>query len=434
MIRLHPLPEANRICPYCGRALQVNGWYVPGMRMLAILQCLECNRGFYADLAAGHGLYYPMLLDMNTGAVHDRYGVPWFADWLQRSYSNRTGAPLEFTVEQFRQPKHPILLNCLDTLYGHCLLKLLNAQYYLDHRADLDLILLMPKFLRWMAPEGLAAIWTVDLPLARGTEWNDWLAEEIKRRIEPFEACWLSVAFSHPHPSDYDIDRFTGVKPFSIAEWEDKSDRPAVTFIWRSDRPWLEEPSGFWGKQAARVGRRIGLSASGSVVQTRKVIELAGRLRQVQPQMDFAVAGLGQPGHLPGWIADLRTREPNEQIEHMWCERYAQSHVVIGVHGSNMLLPSAHAGAVLELMPRHRWGNMLQDILVRPGDMRETMFRCRTMPLSTSPEDVATSVFSLLAHHRHLLRNMRRELCDHTLTTNGLQWPGVRWQRLDEEP
>lgn len=42
----------------------------------------------------------------------------------------------------------------------------------------------------------------------------------------------------------------------------------------------------------------------------------------------------------------------------------------MGVHGSNMLLPSAHARATLVLMPRKRWGNFIQDILFQEPNPR----------------------------------------------------------------
>ena len=73
------------------------------------------------------------------------------------------------------------------------------------------------------------------------------------------------------------------------------------------------------------------------------------------------------------------------------------SHIVIGVHGSNMLLPSAHAGAVIELLPEDRSANLAQDI-IPAGDqtMRETMFRYRFMPLSSQPGQVADTVGILL--------------------------------------
>ncbi len=52
--------------------------------------------------------------------------------------------------------------------------------------------------------------------------------------------------------------------------------------------------------------------------------------------------------------------------------------LVIGVHGSNMLLPTAHAGSLVELIGPERWGNFTQDVLFREaGDCRETFFRYR---------------------------------------------------------
>src|SRR5450759_2091288 len=170
MIRLHPIPEVSHHCPFDNAKLEPIGWCIPGMRNLADLRCPECGREFYGDLLAGHGLNYPMLLDKQTGKVHDPYKVEWFADWLRNSYANRSKEPLGFVEEDFRPVRSPLLLNCLDTLYGHCLLKLLNAQHYLEHRPDLDLVVLVPKMMRWMVPDGVAAIWTVDLPLGRGTE------------------------------------------------------------------------------------------------------------------------------------------------------------------------------------------------------------------------------------------------------------------------
>src|SRR5262249_4871053 len=166
MIRLHPVPEAEFTCPACGRELRADDWYVPGMRTLAELTCPGCGRRYFGDLPSGFGLQYPMLLDRETGEVHDPAGVPWFADLLGRSYAERTSAPLPLEVEVHRPLERPILLDCLDGLYGHALLKLLNAQYYLDHGPDFDLVVLLPRWLRWLAPAGAAAVWTVDLPLS----------------------------------------------------------------------------------------------------------------------------------------------------------------------------------------------------------------------------------------------------------------------------
>ena len=86
-----------------------------------------------------------------------------------------------------------MLLNCLDTLYGHSLLKLLNAQHYLDRPPDIDLIEIAPSFLARIMPDGVAQVWEVGLPLRRGTDCDEWLAREIRSRVEAFE----SVSLNH---------------------------------------------------------------------------------------------------------------------------------------------------------------------------------------------------------------------------------------------
>ena len=438
MIRLHPIPDVDHTCPYCQVRLEVKGWYIPGMRNLADLKCLHCGREFYGDLPAGHGLYYPMLLEPDTGKVHDPHGVPWFADWLRRSYAKRSNRQMPFSVEERKPIKRAVLLNCLDTLYGHCLLKLLNAQYYLDHKSGMDLIVLVPRFLRWLVPEGVAAIWTVDLPLYRGIEWNDWLADKLHKRIAVLDDCWLSVAFSHPHPEDFNIERFTHIIPFPIDKWEERLDqRPTVTFIWREDRLWKIEQLSLLQRVRPRLAHSgIKLSGENAYVkrQNRYMVKLAENLRLAFPKLDFAVVGIGKIGHFPDWITDLRRMTLDESTERAWCERYACSHIVIGIHGSSMLLPSAHAGAVVELIPPKHWGNLLQDLLFHPDDLRETMFRCRILPIATSVRDVALTVISLLRDHRSLLVNMRREFCDHARSGQVSRWVVARQQHLPRLP
>ena len=434
MIRLHPIPDAEHTCPHCRTPLQIKGWYIPGMRNLADMVCPKCERSYYGDLPAGHGLYYPMLLEQGSGVAHDIYGVPWFADWLRRSYAQRSDRQIPFHVESRKPVKRAILLNCLDTLYGHCLLKLLNAQYYLDHKPEWDLIVLVPRLLRCMVPEGVAEIWTVDLPLGTGTEWNDWLANELRKHIEAMDECWLSVAFSHPHPEDFNIERFTRVRPFPIDEWQIRLQHPTVTFIWRDDRLWDFDQQGLVSRLYNRIEVIAGKHTNRVERQRNRVIKLAETLRLEFKELDFAIVGTDKSGEFPTWITDLRKTTPDDSTERNWCERYASSHVVMGVHGSNMLLPSAHAGAVVELMPNERWGNILQDILFRPDDLRETVFRCRIVPVDAPVKDVALIVTSMLTDHRYFLINMRSEFCDHDRTKHTSAWVTARQQGLARLP
>jgi len=412
MIPMHPVPEAKHTCPFCQTLLKCLGWQITGMRNLADLVCSTCGREFYGDLAAGQALYTPLILDKKTGVVHDPYGIDWFAGWLRESYAARKSDPVPFDVQE-RLPvtQHVVLLNCLDTIYGHSLLKLLNAQHYIDRRPDVDLIVMVPGFLEWMIPEGVAQAWVVDLPLLRGTEWNDWLAREIQCRLTPFPTASLSVAFSHPHPDDFDIERFTRVKPFSLDEWSADIKEPAVTFVWREDRLWRSVK-----EQPARSLEKIKhlFAADDAIkIQSELVVTLAEALRQEWPNLDFAVAGLGQSERLPDWIKDLRQNTLNTDIERQWCTRYGSSHVVVGVHGSNMILPSAHAASVVELIGEDRWGNFLQDILFRPGDSREMFFRYRFLEDNVPAPRLARLLTSLLRGLPKFRYLMDPRLCKH---------------------
>jgi hypothetical protein len=374
------------------------------MRCLGTLSCGDCGRSFYGDLSAGHGLFYPVLLEADSGKVHTLHPPNWFSKFLEDSYAvrNQTSAALNFTDELFRHIKNPAILNCLDKLYGHSLMKLWNVQYYLDQRPELDVIVITPRFLRWMIPDGVAAIWTVDLPLRCGDEWNDWLNGEIKNRVNTFEHCILIPAIPEPTPTRYNIERFTGIQPFPITDWHTRLSRPTVTFIWREDRPWDHVGKRDLFKRARRKYKIPPHALDG---QVKRVISLASTLQKRVPNLDFAVVGMGQTGKFPSWIADIRQQKINEQAERDWCQRYAESHIVIGVHGSNLLLPSAHAGATINLMPPQRWGNFAQDMTYTPKQTgQEIMFRYQFVPQSFSPEAVAQVAIDLLQYMpAHLL-------------------------------
>lgn len=413
MIRLKPVLEIpQRECPNCHSTLAASDWLITGMRNLADFQCPQCRSEFYGDLPAGQALYTPILLDKKSGAVYDNYNVGWFSDWLVDSYAKRTKEPLRFEVRQLSKVKNKaVLLNCLDALYGHSLLKLLNAQHYIDRQPDVSLIVMLPPFLEWLLPDGVAEAWIIDLPLRRGTEWNDWLADEIGEQLKSFREVYLSVAFSHPHIEDFDIECFTRVSPFPLENFGQRRKNSVISFIWREDRLW-ETASSSTSTRFEKIKQHLGISQERTDVQTRKVIKLAECLRGEFSSLDFAVVGLGKANDLPDWILDLRLTKLDAEAERRWCERYAKSHLVIGVHGSNMLLPSAHAGGVIELIGEERWGNYLQDILFRRSDSREMFFRYRFVPHSSTPEDLARLASTIL-RYEDFRRLMSPEFCRH---------------------
>jgi hypothetical protein len=418
MTQLHPIPSIQFDCPLCEGRLQATGWYMPGMRVLAQLHCTKCDHVFYGDLPTGQGLLQPVLLDRENGDIYPSV-QSWFADELKHSYANRSSLPLQLTIEEFRPLKTPYLLNCLDTFYGHCLEKLFNAQHYID--AGVDLLLIVPRFLHWLVPEGVAELWTIDIPLRQGAQWNDWFAEQITNRLTTLDTCALALAFPEPNPDDYAIERFTQIAPFPMDEWFHRLKKPTVTFIWRSDRLWVNIASQRWIRGLLKAARRVGLISSLLNQQRSRIRELAQELKACYPKIDFAVVGMGQPEGFDAWINDMRRTKMDDAVEREWCERYAESHLVIGVHGSNMLLPSALAGSVIELLPPDRNGNMAQDIInVGKQTEREVIFRYRFLPISATPSEVAAVAETLLNMLPVIHMQFGREWNSHALNEDAL--------------
>ena len=135
--------------------------------------------------------------------------------------------------------------------------------------------------------------------------------------------------------------------------------------------------------------------------QNSKIRRLFSRLRHDFPDALFTVAGFGTRTDFPPWIEDKRTMGFTEDSERKMCQLYADSRLVIGAHGSNMLLPSAHAGMTLDLMPDGRWGNLAQDVLYQQGELflhdeRIVSWRYRYVPLSLSVRAVNAIAKSML--------------------------------------
>ncbi len=403
MIPLQPSLSYHANCVHDHTPLDVSGWSIPGMRCLAELSCSACGREYFGDLRVGEALASPMLLEADTGHVYDSQGTSspsyWFSDWLQRGYVQRVDAPVDWTIETARPVRRPLLLDCLNALYGHSLLSLLNAQHYIDHARDWDLIVLIPHQLRWLVPDGAAEIWSVPWSFRQGFVWNDGLAAQIRERLARYDECALSIGIPNPHADDWDVRRFSRIPPFAPPVDGERVNHPVISFIWRDDRTWPSlRPANRFFRASRRLATPLRLVKSGQQHQQDRFVAVAEELKHNHPDIDAAIIGLGtpQPG-LPAWIDDRRTLTLDENTERAWCGRYAQSHVVIGVHGSNMLLPSAHAGAAVELVPRDRWSNLMQDILLPEADARTFALRCRFLPEESQPATVAAVVETVLS-------------------------------------
>ena len=365
-------------CSRCAGTLQNLNLLWQGIHICVEAVCRSCCAHLVADLPMGHATCFPYMVDLERGKVH---GPGAFMEWLGEPFLNSLVHPdlkqvSTLRVECRRPANHVVILNCLDYLYGHALLKLLNAELHQAGPGHPDLVVVVPECLAWMAPSWAAEVWTVGGPLKNQRNYIPALSRDLESQLRRFESVELSPAA--PHPGAFDISRFTG-----IASYSESSSGDRVTFIWREDRFW----NGVWGRsRALRILRPKTLLL---VLQNQAVQRLFEALRRSYPRGQFTVLGLGRSTEFPPWIDDQRVEAFTPAIEKAYCRTYAQSRLVIGVHGSNLLLPSGHAGATLDLMPDERWGNLTEDILYQEQDPRLAAWRYRFVSAALGPLEVA---------------------------------------------
>jgi hypothetical protein len=325
-------------------------------------------------------------------------------DWLSRplfeSLLDPSTDQVPVTRETLRKEKDVIILNCLDMMYGHCLLKLLNASRHLQDNPERGLIVFIPDFLRWLVPDGVAEIWTVPLGLKAMKNFYPSVDHQLKAFCEDYDSIWLSEAFSHP--SRFRIEDYTRIQPHDFSAESD-----LMTFIWREDRLWLPH-------YPAKQLRKAGLQSLALIWQQRKVVKLFKTLRRARPDTRFAVAGLGKFGSFPGWIEDYRATRFDEASEKRTAQLYADSRIVIGIHGSNMLLPSGLAGMLLDLVPDDKWTNHPQDCISDDVHLRSALFRYRFVSSNTSIASTLAILFSMVRN----CNRMPAYLCEDSLLTH----------------
>lgn len=399
MIQIYPYIEQKFGCPVCEQEIEANKTVWQGIHVGVESECKNCQRTFYQDLKVGQSMYTPYSVDLHNfelfGSEDSKgwYGIP-----LQKSLKNPKDSHIEFKKEIYANHNKIIILNCIDYLYGHSLLKLLNAERHLSDNPEYGLVVIVPKFLEWMLPKGIAEKWVFDIPLKEGQEFFIDFNNTIQKEMRRFSEVYVSKAFSHP--KDFDITNFTGIEKHNF------QDDFRITFIWREDRFWMNN------SLLQKVVNKFNLNTIKNILlswQKRKLIKLFSKLRKKIPNAKFTVTGFGNYKKFPGWIDNQIVYNFSTDTEKKLCQIYSESRVVIGVHGSNMLLPSAHAGMTIDLMPNDRWGNFAQEILYQEDDPRMASYRYRYFHTGTDYKKITNMILLMISYFDYFRKQMKNE-------------------------
>lgn len=370
-----------------------------GIHICVETTCPSCHLELYEDLEVGQALFSPYKVDLKSSRLHgkDKNSDRWFGLPLLHSLSNPQMDEVNFSVEIIQSCHNAIILNCLDYIFGHALLKLLNADRIISQatrKGEWGLVIMIQPSLRWLIPEGVAEVWTVNLPFKRAQHFYPRLNTLIKKECLRFKQIKVDLAFSHP--TSFDITTFTKIGKYSPEETTKR-----ITFIWREDRPWIKNSYLRRGMPHFQFLRPC------LIMQHLRVRMLFSKLMAYFPDKLFTITGLGTYTKFPAWIDDQRFITYTDDIEQKACQIYKESQIIIGIHGSHLLLPSAHAGITVDLMPNDRWGNLAQDILYQEdapnkADSRIVSLAHHYIPLDTSLHSLFSLIKALLQRHETL--------------------------------
>ena len=364
MIELKPNIYKNFLCPECkNNNIKVIDTIFQGIHILADCKCNVCKFEFYHDFPIGHALYYPISIGKINQRVYDKNNIKWFSKPLKDSLLSKNKEKIEIEKKVYFNKKNVIILNCMDYLYGHVLLKLFNAQYYIDNCKECGLVIIIPKSFEWLVPKGISEAWIIDINLKEARNWFTELEEFVKEEFKRFDKIYLSLAYSHPDPSKIDIERFTKIKRFDLDKFlENKIN---ITFITREDRLWFNTKFELFIYKILRKLKLIRYFYKYFIYfQNELINRTCKQIINELPNANLNVVGLGKSGKFKKYINDYREGNISEEVEIKWCKIYSKSHIVIGMHGSNMLLPTALAAGFIEILPKNRYGNIIQDIFL----------------------------------------------------------------------
>lgn len=429
MIEIKANPYSTFCCPSCqSSGVKLKDIVFQGIHILAEVKCSDCDYEFFHDMPYSQALYTPIAFGKNDQRLYDSFSVKWFSESLLTSYKKPFQSKISIRKKQLtnNQSKEIILLNCIDYLYGHVLLKLFNSIHYIDNEADKKLIIIIPKNFEWLLPKGTDEVWIVDLPLHALQNWLCHFNKFVQSELDRYERVFLSLAFSHPLLKKEEISRFTGVKPFDINLFSSKPLK--ITFISRNDRFWFSKKwlaRGYTMLQNTIIGKW--LRPYFSFFQNRRIIRCCRSIRKRFPNISLAITGVERARDVPSWINDYRTVNINPGVEKKWCQLYSESQIVIGVHGSNMLLPTAHAASFIEILPLERYGNIGQDV-IPDKDPRLVMFLNRFVDECISPKGLARLAISIIRTFDIFHLNMNPQFLQHKYYSDVSDWAEKRRQ------
>ncbi len=407
-IQLKPFINQKVFCPYCSKILSDQKPIWTGIHVCVSGHCDACNIDFVQDLIIGHARYYPFGVDTTNWKLFgpENHSQKWFGQPLLESLKNPNSKDIALKVTKkiavSYKNKKVIIINCIDFLYGHCLLKLFNCDQY-KNDVNNYLIVIAPQSIEWLIPDYVAETWIVNIPIREAQEYYLKLEKKINQQLNRFSSFYLNK--TNCHPRNVNVPDYVKCEPHNL-----ESEELVISFYWREDRPWLSS------KILDKFLAFNALKNFSFLVQAIKIILLFSKIKKAFPNAKFLLVGIGKQIKFPSWINDSRIAHFSQSKDKEMCKLYSKSKLIIGTLGSHMILPVALAGMKIEIMRDHSIGCLGQDVVITPQfqnfDPRLLSFIHRYMPIDVGIGSLSDTVISMLADYRYSKMYFSKQLRD----------------------
>lgn len=349
----------------------------------------------FQSLPIGHCAYFPIQFSLNGSADYPPEADHWLARPLIQAVLNHESTTAELNIVRRTSKKSVVIINCLDDCFGHVVYKLFSVSRH--RQADLGIVVIIPNNVAYYIPDDVEEVWTVNGRLADMNKEISGLDNLLKKELQRFEKVYFSHAFPRPNLETIHFKEFLKIDPFDLSAFD--TEAPRITFVFRADRPWISRQ---FDQLVLNLCNRFGVQWGKYLLATKQIRhfnKVAEQVKKRLPTSTFSITGFGKMGNVGSLINDLRVDKATDASEAVWNEVYAQSHLVIGVHGSAMMIPTQLAAGFICLVPHFKLDHWAEDTLP-PNRGRLSLFLCRFLDICSTPKMVAGHAISMLTRFK----------------------------------
>lgn len=296
----------------------------------------------YRLLPSDHCYYYPLTVDsINKKVIEGE--LNFFNQIIFDKYKKQNYISLDkitFPIISQTSKQKSIIVNLIDNCYGHSFLKLLNLfEIYRLYKNEYDIFVICPVALQHFVPNDKFKVINLKLGFNEAMNCYDFepIVSWVKSQYQDVDYVTLDTYYCNQTPEA--LNSFFGFLPKDYVV-----QKQYITFYYRADyfRTWAG------GKQHKRI------------------IDFFNQLQSYFPTTQFVIAGDLDNTVFPDTIKDVRTNAFGKEVDLLYNSYFANSHIVIGLIGSNMLQPSMLCDFTVHLTPKNKITIIAEEMLNHP--------------------------------------------------------------------